>query len=41
MTTYIEIHAIQNVPPSNINRDDSGTPKSAQYGGVTRHRVSS
>lgn len=41
MTTYVEIHAIQNVPPSNINRDDSGTPKSAQYGGVNRHRVSS
>lgn len=41
MTTYIEIHALQNVPPSNINRDDSGTPKSAIYGGVTRSRVSS
>lgn len=41
MTTYIEIHAIQSVPPSNLNRDDAGAPKSAIYGGVTRSRVSS
>lgn len=41
MTTYVEIHAIQSVPPSNINRDDSGAPKSAVYGGVPRSRVSS
>ncbi|MDO4718145.1 MAG: type I-E CRISPR-associated protein Cas7/Cse4/CasC [Propionibacteriaceae bacterium] len=41
MTTYVEIHALQSVPPSNINRDDSGTPKTALYGGVTRSRVSS
>lgn len=41
MTTYIEIHALQTVPPSNINRDDSGAPKTAVYGGVTRSRVSS
>jgi len=41
MTTYIEIHALQSVPPSNMNRDDSGTPKSALYGGVARTRVSS
>lgn len=38
---YIDIHAIQTVPPSNINRDDTGSPKTAQYGGVTRARVSS
>lgn len=41
MTTYVEIHAIQSVPPSNINRDDTGAPKSAVYGGVPRSRVSS
>lgn len=41
MTTYVEIHALQNVPPSNVNRDDSGTPKTALYGGVMRARVSS
>ena len=38
---YLDIHAIQTVPPSNINRDDSGSPKTAQYGGVRRARVSS
>ena len=41
MTTYIEIHAIQTVPPSCINRGDDGTPKTATYGGVLRSRVSS
>ena len=41
MTTYVEIHALQSVPPSNINRDDTGSPKTALYGGVTRARVSS
>lgn len=41
MTIYIEIHGLQTVPPSNINRDDSGAPKTAVYGGVTRSRVSS
>lgn len=41
MTTYIEIHTLQSVPPSNMNRDDAGTPKSALYGGVNRCRVSS
>lgn len=41
MTTYVEIHAIQNVPPANINRDDTGAPKTATYGGVLRGRVSS
>lgn len=41
MTRYVEIHALQNVPPSNVNRDDSGTPKTATYGGVVRSRVSS
>ena len=29
------------MPPSNINRDDTGSPKTAQYGGVRRARVSS
>lgn len=38
---YIDIHAIQTVPPSNINRDDTGSPKTAIFGGVRRARVSS
>jgi CRISPR system Cascade subunit CasC len=39
--TIVEVHALQNVPPSNLNRDDTGAPKSAVYGGGTRARVSS
>ncbi|MCP9985830.1 type I-E CRISPR-associated protein Cas7/Cse4/CasC [Streptomyces sudanensis] len=39
--TIIDIHVLQNVPPNNMNRDDTGTPKSAYYGGVRRARVSS
>ncbi|WP_330321478.1 type I-E CRISPR-associated protein Cas7/Cse4/CasC (plasmid) [Streptomyces clavifer] len=38
---YIDVHALQTVPPSNLNRDDTGAPKSAVYGGVPRARVSS
>lgn len=38
---FIDIYAVQNVPPSNINRDETGNPKTAQYGGVLRSRVSS
>lgn len=38
---FIDIYALQTVPPSNINRDDTGSPKTAMYGGVRRARVSS
>ena len=38
---YITIHALQTVPPSNMNRDDTGSPKTALFGGVKRARVSS
>ena len=38
---FLDIYAIQTLPPSNINRDDTGSPKTAQYGGVRRSRVSS
>ena len=41
MSTYVDIHIIQSLPPSCVNRDDSGSPKSAVYGGVRRLRVSS
>ena len=41
MTLHIDIHVIQSVPPSNLNRDDTGSPKTATYGGVRRARVSS
>ncbi|MFF5808820.1 type I-E CRISPR-associated protein Cas7/Cse4/CasC [Streptomyces sp. NPDC012746] len=39
--TILDVHILQTVPPSNINRDDTGAPKSAVYGGVRRSRVSS
>ena len=37
----IELHIIQSLPSSNVNRDDTGSPKTATFGGVTRLRVSS
>ncbi|MDP9427570.1 MAG: type I-E CRISPR-associated protein Cas7/Cse4/CasC [Actinomycetota bacterium] len=39
--TYIDVHVVQTVPPSNLNRDDTGSPKTAFFGGVRRARVSS
>ncbi|MFC6081325.1 type I-E CRISPR-associated protein Cas7/Cse4/CasC [Sphaerisporangium aureirubrum] len=39
--TILEVHALQTVPPSCLNRDDTGSPKTAIYGGVPRARVSS
>lgn len=41
MSLTIDIHALQTLPPSLINRDDTGAPKSAIFGGVVRQRVSS
>ncbi|MDH6222705.1 type I-E CRISPR-associated protein Cas7/Cse4/CasC [Streptomyces pseudovenezuelae] len=38
---FLDVHALQTVPPSNLNRDDTGAPKSAVYGGIPRARVSS
>ena len=38
---YVDLHVLQTVPPSCVNRDDTGSPKTARYGGVTRARVSS
>ena len=38
---YVDFHILQTVPPSCINRDDTGSPKTAMYGGVLRARVSS
>ncbi len=37
----IEIHMIQNHAPSNLNRDDTGSPKDCIFGGVRRSRISS
>lgn len=41
MTLIVDIHALHTVPPSLINRDDTGAPKTAVFGGVPRQRVSS
>lgn len=43
MTTprYIDIHALQTVPYSNLNRDDQGAPKTVVFGGAERTRISS
>lgn len=41
MKTIIEIHVLQNFAPSNLNRDDTGSPKDAIFGGTRRARVSS
>lgn len=41
MRAFIEFHIIQNFAPSNLNRDDTGAPKDAVFGGHRRARVSS
>lgn len=38
---YVNFHVLQTVPPSCVNRDDTGSPKTAVYGGAIRARVSS
>ena len=38
---YVDFHVLQTLPPSCVNRDDTGSPKTAYYGGTTRARVSS
>lgn len=37
----IEVHILQNHAPSNLNRDDTGSPKEAFFGGYRRARISS
>jgi CRISPR system Cascade subunit CasC len=41
MSLFLEFHLIQNFAPSNLNRDDTGAPKDAFFGGYRRARVSS
>jgi CRISPR system Cascade subunit CasC len=38
---FIELHLIQSFAPSNLNRDDTGSPKDAVFGGYRRARISS
>jgi CRISPR system Cascade subunit CasC len=37
----IQIHILQNYAPANLNRDDTGSPKDAYFGGARRGRISS
>lgn len=41
MTRFIQLHLLTSYPPSNLNRDDMGRPKTAVMGGKQRLRVSS
>lgn len=41
MTTFLQLHLLTTYPASNLNRDDTGSPKSLKFGGVDRLRVSS
>src|SRR5262245_25984563 len=38
---FVELHLLQNFAPSNLNRDDTGSPKDCEFGGVRRARISS
>ncbi len=41
MTTTLELHVIQTLPPSRVNQGEDGNPKTAVMGGVPRNRISS
>lgn len=41
MSRFIQLHYLTIYPLSNPNRDDQGRPKSAQFGGAPRLRISS
>lgn len=41
MSTFIQLHLLTSYPPSNLNRDDLGRPKTAIIGGEQRLRISS
>ena len=37
----IEVHMLKNYPATNLNRDETGSPKTCLFGGYTRGRISS
>ncbi len=41
MATFLELHILTTYAASNLNRDDTGRPKSLSFGGAERLRVSS
>lgn len=41
MTTFLQLHLLTAYPASNLNRDDTGRPKTVEFGGSPRLRISS
>ena len=41
MADFVQLHLLTTYGPANLNRDDTGRPKSVSFGGVPRLRVSS
>lgn len=41
MSRFIQLHLLVSYPPSNLNRDDTGRPKTALVGDANRLRISS
>lgn len=41
MSRFVQLHILTNYPPSNLNRDDTGRPKTALVGDAMRLRISS
>ncbi len=41
MNRFLQLHLLTFYPPANLNRDDTGRPKTAIIGGVNRLRISS
>jgi CRISPR system Cascade subunit CasC len=41
MSRFLQLHLLSFFPPANLNRDDTGRPKTAVVGGTTRLRLSS
>lgn len=41
MTTFLQLHLLTAYPASNLNRDDTGRPKTLDFGGAPRLRISS
>lgn len=41
MTRFIQLHLLTHYPPANLNRDDTGRPKTALMGDAQRLRISS
>lgn len=41
MTTFLQLHILTAYPAANLNRDDTGSPKTMKFGNANRLRVSS